>query len=384
MDTPLTADDVPNSELRKGLLSDGGNLFIDTINHINFYIKQWFYSEGRFYPIAMIYSSVVHLLFQGHGLYKVFLVALGLANSFLIFKIIAKTLGNAPAVLSSLFFVSAYSIRYRYFHDGVSSFAGLIPFALILFLASIYITTLNELSTRTKYILSITFYILSILTYEHTTLFVVGAILFILILNPNKFGKILSATLLSITTTQILAALYVRRNLNANVAYTIDLHSDKFVPTFLRQLVSAFPNSQRFFSSPGFLGDTIITKLNSLNLFIGIVAILFVFFIYISSKSSSGENSLGGFKSRAALFVCGANMMITPSLITGATIRWQNEIPQGQGYLCVTLQSAGLAMIWGSLVPNGFSRFSTTVRIFMIFATALLLSMNVFWNWNFA
>ena len=54
-------------------------------------------------------------------------------------------------------------------------------------------------------------------------------------------------------------------------------------------------------------------------------------------------------KHQVSYLFLGLNMAVLPALLTGMTLQWQSAIPVGEAYLCVTIQSAGLSILFG---PN--------------------------------
>ena len=380
--SPLTADDILNAPLRPYLINQSGNLISNLISHIEFYTRQWMNAEGRFFPGAVTYGSTVHLIFQGNGLYKTFLLLLGFANSLLLFRIVQRISDTHAATISSLVFLGSYSLRYRYFHDGVSSFAGLVPFALLLLLLCLNLIVSDSQYRKTNLALLLTCWLLASLTYEHVATFVLGVLFFCWSFAPrNNRGAILIGISL-ISFFQFAFTMYLRGGINPGYAYQLNFGDVAFVNTFWRQLMSALPSSQLLFSDPSFIGEALLSSVADhalTQLLLALLVLGVLLGLQTRFKSSASNFEL---RKLFGLMLIGLNMWICPALITGATPRWQAELPQGQGYLAVTLQGAGIAIV-GSALFARHSRRSWYWQTPLAFLISLGLISNIFWNWHF-
>lgn len=387
--TPLTADDIPNSGARIGLIEQPGNFFYNYFSYFFSHTKQWIDVEGRFFPGATFYGITTHAIFQGVGVYKLFLFAISLTLFILLYQVISRVLPFNIAILGTLFALSGYSLRYRYFHDGISSFAGQVPFAGVLFLISLLLLIDNKLGNK-KYTfpISIFAFVFAALIYEHIATFIPGVIIFLALNSPKVFVKrnVISFSILLIL--QFILTLSLRSGVKAGVAYTLDFQSTDFVRTAYRQLVSPLPMSQYLFAQADFLGAVERNYLQNnlawiLTLSASFLAISLRAFQRLSDARIEKEKSAKCF----SVFALGLNMALVPSLLTGATVRWQSEIPGGQGYLCVVLQSVGLGLMVASLLVL-FQSFQSmgarrrgTLAVVVLFA--FLISQNIAWNWGF-
>jgi hypothetical protein len=142
--------------------------------------------------------------------------------------------------------------------------------------------------------------------------------------------------------------LKLRSGVKTAPAYTLDFESLDFLRTSFKQLLAPLPASQFLFSQPGFLGAVerhyLLHNLVWIFIFcVGFITIGLRAFRRIAVDNFTKTSWLKLF----SVGLIGLNMLIVPSLLTGATLRWQSELPSGEGYLCVVLQSIGLGFfLW--------------------------------------
>ena len=387
--TPLTADDIPNSKSRIFLSDMPGDLFSNFISVFLSNTQQWIDAEGRFFPGATFYGLLIHSIFQGVGLYKIYLFAISLILFALLLQVMSRILPLNFAVLGTLFALSGYSLRYRYFHEGISSFAGQVPFAGVLFLLSILLLIDDKFAFKKfTFPISIFSFVFAALTYEHIATFIPGVIVFLFFNSPTVFRKRNTLVFSLLLFLQLILTLKLRSGVKSAPAYTLDFQSLDFIQTAFKQLLSPLPASQFLFAQPGFLGAV---EKNYLLHNLGWVLILCVGFITFSlsafQRLALGNIIKTNWSKVTTIGLLGLNMLIVPSLLTGATLRWQSELPSGEGYLCVVLQSIGLGLFVGAiltLLENWATlkqrRIGTMCAVIF---TAFLISQNIAWNWGF-
>ncbi len=387
--TPLTADDIPNSKSRVIISDMEGSFFSNFISLFLSNTQQWIDAEGRFFPGATFYGLGIHTIFQGVGLYKIYLFTISMTLFLLLFQVMVKVLPLEFAALGTLFALSGYSLRYRYFHDGISSFSGQVPFAGVLFLLSILLLIDNKYAFKKfTFPISIFSFVFAALTYEHVVTFIPGVVMFLFFNSPKMFRKRNVLTFSSLLCLQLILTLKLRSGVKSAPAYTLDFESLDFLRTAFKQLLSTLPASQFLFSKPEFLG---VVEQNYLLhnlvwifiLCIGFIAIGFSAFQRLAVNNFTKTSWL----KLVSIGLLGLNMLIVPSLLTGATLRWQSELPNGEGYLCVVLQSIGLGFFFATLLTALENPATPKQRRFGAICasilTAFLISQNIAWNWGF-
>lgn len=383
-ESSLTADDIPNATLRALFSNQPGSQVSNFFSHIYFYTKQWINSEGRFFPMSVIYGSTVHFIFQGVGLYKTYLALLGFLNTYLLYRFIREVLSEFAGLIAGLTFLSTYVIRYRDFHDGVTSFAGVVPFTLLLSLICLNSVVTRSTRRKTFVVIALLCWLLASLTYEHVATFIVGIFIFISVYAPRNTRKALLLGVSAISVSQFVLTFYLRQRASdhLNWAYQLRFDSVDFVRTSSRQLIAALPSSQMLFSQPRdiWTSEHLLTA-ESLLLLFGLASMMILLFrmVKMTDLVPRGEK----YTTKVwPLVLVGLNMWITPALITGATPRWQSELPVGQGYLCVTLQSAGFSILAAAASVKLRHRYWLG-QLVLPGVVLLAVSSAVYWNWNY-
>jgi hypothetical protein len=366
-----------------------GDFFSNYVSVFLSNTQQWINAEGRFFPGATFYGLGIHTIFQGVGLYKVYLFGISLTLFFLLFQVMVRVLPFNFAALGTLFALSGYSLRYRYFHDGISSFAGQVPFAGVLFLLSILLLIDKKFSfKRFTFPIAISSFVFTALTYEHVVTFVPGVLIFLYFNSPKIFRKRNVLTFSSLFFLQLILTLKLRSGVKSAPAYTLVFESLDFFHTAFKQLVSPLPASQFLFSKPGFLGAVEQNYLLHNLVWIFIFCVGFITISLRAFQRLAVDNfTRTSWLKLVSIVLLGLNMLIVPSLLTGATLRWQSELPSGEGYLCVVLQSIGLGFFIAALlaalenfVTHKQRRLRATCALIFI---AFLISQNIAWNWGF-
>ena len=387
--SPVTADDIANSRMRIAIKELPGNFLLNLFRVFKQNTLQWVNTEGRFFPGATLYGVLIHTIFQGKGLYKIFLFLISLSFFVLLYIVLNTIFGFTAASIACLFSLAGYSLRYRYFHDGISSFTGQVPFAGGLFLLSILLLIHKRISERRgNYVLAVLSLIYASLTYEHISTFIPAMILLVWFYSPLTTKKRNVITLSAVFLGLVIITLILRHDVNPANSYKLSFLNNKFGNTFLQQFISPLPLSQYLFTKENFLGQV---QKNFISHNLGWILLIAVGW-FASTLGSFRfleripiEKKTGVVSSVPALL--GASMMFFPSVITGGTVRWQTELPDGEGYLCTSLQSIGIAFLIGFLIERLLLAKrvlgAQIARILFIGLVSFLVSANIAWNWGF-
>jgi hypothetical protein len=375
--SPLTADDIPNSRLRTNLLSLEGNLFQNSINSIWNGIFQWLDVEGRFFPGAVIYGHIIHFVFQGQGLYKLFLALICFAIASQIYYLLIFKFSQNTAFFGTVFFLSTYSIRYVYFHDGITSFAGMVPFALFCYLSALNLALRSQRIQSIRFYIAIFLYLSASLIYEHFAILLLGTMVYLYYLKP--IPKSIKFLFFGLSFLQILFAMYLKIGQNSAPAYSLNLSPFPVIKTTYVQFIGALPGSQ-FWATNHFISESLLLRIENTFFFIIFVSIIsWAIFRYIFEKNNF---SITNKKYLSSYVFLGANLALLPALLTGMTLQWQSAIPVGEAYLCVTIQSAGLSILF-AVVFDQISKIKATFGSFLFLVLFGFYYLNLIWNYFF-
>jgi hypothetical protein len=375
--SPLTADDIPNSKLRPILLSLEGNPLKNFLHSIYNGIFQWVEVEGRFFPGAVIYGHIVHFVFQGQGLYKLFLALICFAIASQIYYLLNFIFSQNTALFGTLFFLSTYSIRYVYFHDGITSFAGMVPFALFCYLSALNLALRSKRIHSRKFYLSILLYLFASLIYEHFAILLLGTFVFLHYLKP--IPKSIRFLFFGLSSLQILFAMYLKVGQNSAPAYSLNLSPISVIKTTYIQFIGALPGSQ-FWATNHFISENLLMRIENTFVFIIFVSIIsWVIFRHVFERNNF---NLLNKRYLFSYVLLGANLALLPALLTGMTLQWQSAIPVGEAYLCVTIQSAGLSILIAVIFDQIFKVRATFGR-FLFLVLFGFFYLNLIWNYFF-
>ena len=375
--SPLTADDIPNSRLRTNLLSLEGNVFQNSINSIWNGIFQWLDVEGRFFPGAIIYGHIIHFVFQGQGLYKLFLALICFAIASQIYYLLIFKFSQNTAFFGTVFFLSTYSIRYVYFHDGITSFAGMVPFALFCYLSALNLALRSQRIQSIRFYIAIFLYLSASLIYEHFAILLLGTMVYLYYLKP--IPKSIKFLFFGLSFLQILFAMYLKIGQNSAPAYSLNLSPFPVIKTTYVQFIGALPGSQ-FWATNHFISESLLLRIENTFFFIIFVSIIsWAIFRYIFEKNNF---SITNKKYLSSYVFLGANLTLLPALLTGMTLQWQSAIPVGEAYLCVTIQSAGLSILF-AVVFDQISKIKATFGSFLFLVLFGFYYLNLIWNYFF-
>ncbi len=375
--SPLTADDIPNSKLRMNLMALEGNLFQNLINSISNSIFQWLDAEGRFFPGAVFYGHVIHFVFQGQGLYKFFLALICFAITSQIYYLLVFKFSQKTALVGTVFFLSTYSIRYIYFHDGITSFAGMVPFALFCYLSALNLAIRSQRIHSIKFYTAISLYLFASLIYEHFAVLLLGTLVFLHYLKPTP--KSIKYFFFVFSCLQILLAIFLKSGQNSAPAYSFSFSPASVLKTTYVQFIGAVPGSQ-FWATNNFISENLLRLIESTLFFIVFVSIIsWAIFRHAFEKNDLNEADKECVSSYVFL---GANLALVPALLTGMTLQWQSGIPVGEAYLCVTIQSAGLSILFAVFFDK-ISKVKVTFGSFLFLVLIGFYYLNVIWNYLF-
>jgi len=375
--SPLTADDVPNSKLRMNLLSLEGNLFQNSMTSIWNSIFQWLEVEGRFFPGAVIYGHIIHFVFQGQGLYKLFLALICLAVASQIYFLLIFKFSQNTAFFGTVFFLSTYSIRYVYFHDGITSFAGMVPFALFCYLSALNLALRSHRIHSIKFYSAIFLYLFASLIYEHFAILLLGTLVFLHYLKP--VAKSIKFFFFGLSCLQILFAIYLKIGQNSAPAYSLNLSPFPIIKTTYVQFIGALPGSQ-YWATNHFISESLLLWVE--NTFFFIIFLSVISWAIFTSIFQKNDFSVTNKKFVSSYVFLGANLALLPALLTGMTLQWQSAIPTGEAYLCVTIQSAGLSILLAAIFDQ-IRRVKATFGSFLFLVLFGFYYLNLSWNYIF-
>ena len=326
--TPYRGDDLINKDVRTTAHAAGQTLF-DVISSIS---SAWMTNQGRFFPGSLAWSYSLFWFVDSRVGYK---LVLGLATTgaVAVFALLVARLTGRWKSAALFVPIVLGVIQLRTWHDGIDSFAGLLPItAGLSVLAVVILISRRGPGWAAIALLS---YSLAVITYEAVVLFV-PVMVAVVVWRRRTWRPALAIVIPAVVELGITAYLKMSLHVPAAPGYTISLDPRAVLVTFAKQVLAAFPLSQWFLSGDSMPAIGVGSITISL-LVVGVPAFLAVAELGRSSMRATRMEiiAIAGF---------GAWIWLSSSALIAITTRWQAEIVLGQGYLSVVYGYFGLAL----------------------------------------
>ena len=253
LDSGFIGDDAYNSMILGFLIKTGTPLWEHTFIEIN----SWAESAGRIWPFQWIYLYGLYgKVTQNLLAIKSFTYLIVFIDVYLFYKILnsltkSRDLSLLCALIVPLFF------QFRWFHDPILSFTFLMPMMFLFMLSSSYLLLdYLDKSKKTSLFLSISIYILALLTYEiaYAAVFIYIAII---LLNANTkrgiifFSIIVLLTALHLLSSRFLINLHIESSgIQTYTGANFNFGFINVIKAFVIQLTAAIPLSWKFADAP--------------------------------------------------------------------------------------------------------------------------------------
>lgn len=347
--SPYMHDDIPNRNWATTSIPDTFRQAWD----LN---QQWMTREGRFFPGGFFFTIPVFQVFDSRVAYMTWLVVVNLVL-FALVAFLVYRLTRSPFITATSTVVLGACMQARFgVIDGVQAFAGLVQFSLILtILAGFGCAYILRTGRRWMVIPVVVAWSWAITAYE-VSLFMLPAVVLLLWVGCGFRDRARSAwalgALLVPAAAQFLVSTYLRSQVTAGSAsYTTDLHGP-VIPTFIKQFSAALPSSQYMIGTQSLRDMLPITSL----LLIFVVLAVPVFLLW---RPALGAGTSVARRVSFGLIAVGVWAWTIPAVLAGISVRWQNELQWGQGYIYSIYQYVGVALVAGGAIGLMADRSST-------------------------
>jgi hypothetical protein len=352
--TPYSGDDIINSGL-PAVMSDADASRWDVIRKLT---TEWMNFQGRFFPGAVAYGVMVFTVFTSRIAYKAYLLVLWMAVIAALWAWIARLFrDHSLGFVVGIGAVGTLAFRYPYFHDGVSAYAGLLPWALLL-LTAVLALTVRRPSSRTSMVVgsAVLVWALVLVTYEVVVLLVPIVVVSVLLGSPERSWR---RTVWLALGVPLIASLMVTSLLRARLhddpapGYRIHLDVADVPRTIAKQLLASLPLGQFWLPRAAMSWP----RIGLVALCVGTVAGLAAYAGLLGARP--GRSGRATSRQLVWLVGLGCWMWVAPALLVGITLRWQYELPWGEGYLSMVFSSVGVVMMlaaahqWAWSCPSG-------------------------------
>lgn len=331
--TPFRADDTVNQGIAAGFRASGEPLLVNLWQVTIAFTRMWADTQGRFFPGSVVWTQTVFAVFSDRSAYKAFLAVVSLvmiAAAAALAAAVARRAAAGPLMVAAL--ATTMTLRFPFF-DGLDSFAGLLPWTILATLVSV--TLLVRGRGWPSALVALVLWTVALLTYEVVivlTPFIVVAVAL------SRRGWRRSLAVVWPVIADVLVVLYLRHTATAvTPAYTTSFAPYDVLRTYVRQTLAALPLAQVWY--PGAADFAISRRL--------LVVVLLTVGLAAGGLMLTLHRARVAVSTRSLVLLAGlgaAAWLVTPVLIA-VTLRWQTELPAGQGYLTVVWGYVGVALI---------------------------------------
>jgi|NGEPerStandDraft_6_1074524.scaffolds.fasta_scaffold07126_5 hypothetical protein len=336
--TPYSADDVANS----GLSGYLGNHHVTRWHFIAQYVSLWMHHYGRFFPGAVTETVLVFSMLTSRVAYKTFLFLLLALLVFAIGLWVRRSLDDAGAwVVAIAVLTCCWQFRYPRFFDGITSFSGLIPWTLLLMVSAMLLLARRPRQWA-PLVLAVgsLLWVISVVTYEVTVLLAPAVIASFWLFSTDRRWRRNAMLAIGLPTLLIIGIDgWLQSQLTGPTLpdFTVRLDPSAVLVTTAKQFVGALPLTQYWV--PGSLPPA--AHLGWLVIPVALLALLLTWALVQAWKQLRFVD-----RWRLALLAgIGVWIWVLPSLLTGVTERWQEQVMWGQSYLYVVFETFGIALV---------------------------------------
>ena len=342
--------------------------------------REWMVTQGRFFPGGLVYGITMWSTFDSRVAYMTYLALLGLLLVALVGYVIWRaTRSGLIAALGVVALGACMQVRLGPFFDGLASFGGLAVYTLVLtIIAGLLVARLLRGGARWLALPAALAWSLAITAYEVSLLMLPAILLLLVVTGPSlrERARWLWALIPLVVPAaiQIGITAYLRqREVAPGVAYQVNLDGPVGT-TFGKQFTAALPLAQEGW------GHAAINPTLSILLVVAIGLPL-----ALAWRPWSGTVVTAPSRLSAGLVVAGLWAWIIPSVLADITVRWQNEIVWGQGYIYLVYEWVGFVLVVAGLMTLLRSRADrpwarvtfAVVFIALVAACAVSAGMNI-------
>ena len=343
--------------------------------------REWMATQGRFFPGGAIYGITMWNVLDSRVAYMTYLALMGMFLVALVAYIAWRaTRSGQIAAFAAVTTGACMQIRFGGAFDGLASFGGLIVYTLVLTIISGLLAAHVLRGGSRWFTLPIAVaWSLAITAYEVSLLMLPAVLLLLVVTGPplRERTRWLWAGLPLVipAVMQLGITLYLRgQEVAPAPAYQVNLDGPVGT-TFGKQFTAALP-----FAQQGWAGVPVNATLSTLLvLVIGLP-------LFLAWRPWIGGSMVTSLRVPLGFVVAGLWAWVVPALLAGVTVRWQNELIWGQGYVYLAYQFVGFALVMTGIATILRSRASRPwaralfVVLFaaMVAACAVTAGINIF------
>lgn len=304
----------------------------------------WRKSEGRFFPVSAIENVYMFHLIHDRVTFKI-LQMISVLSVALLASLVMRGFGLSRLWQIFTPIVVLIVIQVQMWFDATMGFGLLLQSVMIKFL---FVTWLVTKMCQTKdsrvatacWLLTFVTWTLAVFQYE-VVVFVWPVLVFAVALLPaSRLRRLTAVGATAIPTAiSVVTALVLRSGVTASDGYTISLFTTGFWRAFAQQLVAAIPLSSIVFLNQS--GWSTRSWVVSALVFSAIVIGMSRLYQQVANRHR---------RSTLIVISFGLGLAIFPAVPVAMSLRWQNQLSWGHGYLAVFIQYVGVAFLLVGLI----------------------------------
>ena len=375
LNSPLSSDDISNFNLRVSQ----EDYYAKSIFEIAESDITLFKNAGRFTPLSFYLEEAVFKYFQTINQYKTFLYCINLFSIFT-FALLLYLL-ELKRIIPLFFICYGGQVQFRLqYHDSFTGFNGMyIILSICIFLStSFYILYLKESKVYLLFV-SLFLAIASILLSE-TGLFVIPFLTCsALFANVSKKKVIVSLAPFFVSAlTYVVYVLAIRAHVKVFYpGVETNFVVSPMMDVLWKQLFAALPFSNLYHHTA--IPKIMWAELSSISHLIIVFCLFFLFlFIFMETKKGIESNKVSWYLPALLL---GLVLMVVPVVFIMPSIKYQQTLLYGFGYLPVYLQNYGTALLISLLMRLVISKKNNFIMVtlsYSLFLTIYISSASAF------
>lgn len=365
LDGAYGADDIWYSQL-PGRLDASGQSFVSyVVEQTEFWMKD----AGRFFPGTIASTSAIFLLIPDRESYKVFqlgVAVLAVASVALSFGYLVRNRWLGLLIAGAM----CALLQFRLFFDALQFFNGQQSLVVIGITSTMFALTAYARTGRRSCLLAASVsWSLTLITYESAFLLSPILLLTMLLASTSWHQRLTALSWIAVPTVALgLLIVWLRASLQQPPApgYTINTQLTEVAPTMLKQLTATIPLSENLLGGQQRLtGLTVPVTLRAWAILLVVACVVWVAVrhIHLDRRTSVLLTAMGGL------------LLVVPAALVAITVRWQQELTWGQGYIAVYIQSFGLAVLFSVLLCAVVNRLLGSTDRVVHRSGAVLLSI---------
>lgn len=385
-------DDATSHYTKTFMRQENRTLLQYILSQMDYYILQ----VGRFYPAHIWHRFLTFYIFDSIQLYRFFILVMN-ASAVYCFAWMVKEFSSSKRLYYAvlLLFPGVFFFLTRY-DDAITSYYMFIQ-ALVIYL-SISLICLRKyiLNGKKRYmVISLLLYTLSLLTYESSYPMFLVYPLAIFYLSDSPAKERLKRTIIGsiphFVTAVVCFGIYIYFSINATAEYqgiSFNLDIGRIIVTFIKQVIAAFPvvpHSYLIFDQQWNYHFNINNAINNITILDITTATIFTCILILFYNRYKDENV--SVKSRRFLIFLSILLVVCPSLIISVSMKYQQGLIWGLGYLTIYITRFGLLLLGFfayekiiSFFKKGFLR--TTAQVIAVCALIIVHLFSLQGNRN--